>query len=162
MNKKAKQLRQLQLVAREGVLTQIFEEYKFPTENHQKVIDLLYDETIDEMLKLGLKPEDNPTYGLEKPDNSGAEPIENFIPQDELKEWNQRLKDLGYERKSVFVYEDADHSEVEIFDSFEKALNHFMNCWGHEPKWELDDENHPTVWHDLACDYVTISKKEIK
>lgn len=37
-----------------------------------------------------------------------------------------------------------------------------MERWGHEPEWELDDKENPSDWHDLACDYVTISKKEIQ
>ena len=48
--------RQEVLVAREGVLTQIMEEWEFPTEDHKKVFDLLYKETLDEMKDLGLVP----------------------------------------------------------------------------------------------------------
>lgn len=46
--------RKMILVAREGVLTQIIEEYDFPTPNHRKVIEVLYHETVNEMHDLGL------------------------------------------------------------------------------------------------------------
>lgn len=50
------ELRKIQLVAREGVLTQIMEEWDFPTENHRKVFDLLYAEVVKEMTEIGLVP----------------------------------------------------------------------------------------------------------
>jgi len=50
-----KDVRKIQLVAREGVLTEILETWEFPTENHRKVIQLLHQETVDEMHKLGLR-----------------------------------------------------------------------------------------------------------
>ena len=95
MKKLDKQKRMIQLVSREGVLTQILEEYEWPTEGHKKVIELLYEETLEEMAGLGLKPVDDPTFGMDKKDDPNAIPIEELIPQDELKEWEQRLKDLG-------------------------------------------------------------------
>ena len=49
------QVRQVQLVAREGVLREILDTYKFPTENHQKVVELIYKETLDEMQSLGME-----------------------------------------------------------------------------------------------------------
>jgi hypothetical protein len=55
MTKKEKEIRKMQLVAREGVLRQILGEYPFPTLNHQSVFEFLYDETLDEMHKLGLR-----------------------------------------------------------------------------------------------------------
>ncbi len=48
-------IRKMQLVAREGVLSEILEECFFPTENHKKVIQLLYDEVVKEMHDLGLE-----------------------------------------------------------------------------------------------------------
>lgn len=50
-----KEIRQIQLVAREGVLTEILETWDFPTDNHRKVIQLLHQETLDEMKRLGLE-----------------------------------------------------------------------------------------------------------
>jgi len=53
--------RKVQLVAREGVLSQIIEDYKFPNctpearAEHEKVLQLLHEETVEEMEELGLK-----------------------------------------------------------------------------------------------------------
>ncbi|MBN9121567.1 MAG: hypothetical protein J0I06_20870 [Planctomycetes bacterium] len=47
-------VRIIQLVAREGVLAEILENYPFPTASHRGVIELLYKETVDEMGSLGL------------------------------------------------------------------------------------------------------------
>lgn len=52
------EIRKEQLVAREGVLNQILDEYDFPTNNHQTIIEILYEETINEMKELGLTPID--------------------------------------------------------------------------------------------------------
>jgi hypothetical protein len=49
-----KEIRTIQLVAREGVLGELLEKDDFPTEGHKKVIQLLYDETLAEMYSLGL------------------------------------------------------------------------------------------------------------
>lgn len=51
-----KEKRKMVLIAREGVLSQIMEEYDFPTENHRDVIQTLYNEVVLEMLQLGLRP----------------------------------------------------------------------------------------------------------
>lgn len=55
MGKQLDELRKVQLVAREGVLSEILAEYNFPTPNHKAVVELLYRETIAEMKKLGLE-----------------------------------------------------------------------------------------------------------
>ena len=47
--------REVQLVAREGVLSQIMDEWKIPTPGHRKVLELLYNETLEEMQELGLE-----------------------------------------------------------------------------------------------------------
>jgi hypothetical protein len=47
--------RKMALVAREGVLSQILDEYNFPTPNHRAVIESLYGETLGEMHLLGLE-----------------------------------------------------------------------------------------------------------
>lgn len=64
-------------------------------------------------------------------------------------------------KQIVYVYEDMDHCDIEVFDTYEKALAHFMECWGHEPEWEGSLEKDGEM-HDLACDYVTIHKKEVQ
>jgi hypothetical protein len=51
-------VRKIQLVAREGVLYDILERDEFPTEGHKRVVKLIYEETLNEMKKLGLKPEE--------------------------------------------------------------------------------------------------------
>lgn len=57
MTDKEQEKRIIQLVAREGVLGELLEKNDFPTEGHQKVIQLLYDETLTEMYDLGLTEE---------------------------------------------------------------------------------------------------------
>ena len=52
------QIRKMQLVAREGVLFEIMETWDFPTPNHKRVIELLYQETIEEIQALGLTREE--------------------------------------------------------------------------------------------------------
>jgi hypothetical protein len=48
--------RKCQLVAREGMLREILDVYPFPTDNHRKVIELLYDETIEACVDIGMQP----------------------------------------------------------------------------------------------------------
>lgn len=51
---------------REGVLRICVEEWEFPTEDHKKVFDLLYKETVDEMKDLGLVPfDENFEWGID-------------------------------------------------------------------------------------------------
>lgn len=47
--------RQCQLVAREGMLALLLDTYNFPTDNHRRIIELIYEETLDEMESLGLE-----------------------------------------------------------------------------------------------------------
>lgn len=63
-------------------------------------------------------------------------------------------------KKKVFVYQDSDHGDIYVFDSFDKAVECLKEHWGddHEPEWEILDEG---VWHDLMSDYVTIYEKEV-
>lgn len=42
------------LIARDGVLSQILEEYNFPTGNHREVIESLCEEIVDELNSLGV------------------------------------------------------------------------------------------------------------
>ncbi len=53
----ARDRRVIQLVAREGMLSYMLEHHDFPTANHRAIMRLIYDETLDEMKKLGLTPE---------------------------------------------------------------------------------------------------------
>lgn len=59
--------RQCQLVAREGMLALLLDTYNFPTDNHRRIIELIYEETLDEMESLGLElveeDEDGETFG---------------------------------------------------------------------------------------------------
>lgn len=54
------ELRQIQLVAREGMLSYLLGNYEFPTENHRKIIELIYEETLEEMEFVGLEKVDGP------------------------------------------------------------------------------------------------------
>ena len=55
MSKESTMVRQIQLVAREAVLTQILQEYRFPTPKHKEVVELLCQEVRKEMKDLGLE-----------------------------------------------------------------------------------------------------------
>ena len=50
--------REIQLVAREGVFHEILSTYPFATDNHRKVLQLAYDELLQEMCDIGLQPID--------------------------------------------------------------------------------------------------------
>jgi hypothetical protein len=49
------EVRKIQLVAREGMLSLLLDELNFPTEDHRKIIELVYEETVVEMGKLWLE-----------------------------------------------------------------------------------------------------------
>ena len=62
--------------------------------------------------------------------------------------------------KTVYIYQDLDHGDIEVFDTLEKALAHTDEHWGTEHEWEGDIENSDMI-HDLYSDYVSIHKKVI-
>lgn len=57
--------RAIQLVGREGVLRELLDNYAFPTENHRKIIELTYKETLMEMHEIGLVEEGNDDDSIE-------------------------------------------------------------------------------------------------
>ena len=60
--------------------------------------------------------------------------------------------------KEVYVYEDLDHSDVQVFSTFKKAEEYRNKSWGDTPEWETCEDS----WHDLVSDYVTIYKRKIQ
>ena len=50
-----KDRRVIQLVAREGMICDLLDTYNFPTENHRKILEFIWQETVDELTKLGAK-----------------------------------------------------------------------------------------------------------
>lgn len=52
--------RVIQLIAREGVLSELLEENQFRTPNHRRVIELAKQETVEELNRLGVFAEETP------------------------------------------------------------------------------------------------------
>ena len=65
--------------------------------------------------------------------------------------------------KTVYIYHDSDHGDIEVFDDFEKAVAHLTEQWG-EPDFDpqLDESGEPYEWHDNNSDYASIYKREVK
>lgn len=61
-------------------------------------------------------------------------------------------------KKKVYIYHDADHGDIEVFDDIEKAKAYTKTQWGDEQDWE-DCVNEI---HDLVSDYVTIYTREVR
>lgn len=62
--------------------------------------------------------------------------------------------------RNVYVYEDSDHGDIEIFSTLEKALAYVKKCWpNHEPEWKEQCEG---CMRDLENEYVAIYTKEVK
>jgi hypothetical protein len=59
-----RETRIIQLVAREGMLADLLTDLEFPTENHRKIIQLIYEETLEELASLGVVPEDEDRFDL--------------------------------------------------------------------------------------------------
>lgn len=57
----------------------------------------------------------------------------------------------------VYVYHDADHGDVEVFDSFEKAVAYLRQQWGHKPQWEGQGDD----LHDVVSDYVSVYRRRV-
>lgn len=64
--------------------------------------------------------------------------------------------------KEVYVYEDLDHSDVQVFSTWKKAEDYRNKAWGDTPEWEECETDYGTSWHDYVSDYVTIHKREIQ
>lgn len=62
-------------------------------------------------------------------------------------------------KKTIYVYQDRDHGDIEVFDTLKKALAYFTKMWDHDPEWEVNKDG---SMHDMVSDYVIIHKKELK
>lgn len=58
----------------------------------------------------------------------------------------------------VYVYQDMDYGDVEVFDSLEKAKAHAVEKRGEGRNWEEGIDS----WHDKDSDYIHINCCEIK
>jgi hypothetical protein len=64
------------------------------TEDRRSPLTELYPEVVREDLTVLLSTD--PAEGLDMDDDPDARPIEDFLPEDEREEWEQRLKELGH------------------------------------------------------------------
>ncbi len=58
----------------------------------------------------------------------------------------------------IYVYQDIDNNELEIFASFIEAETYAKLKWGHDPQWENCYNN---SWQDTISDYVTIFERTL-
>lgn len=65
------------------------------TDNRVSPLKDLYQDLVRKDLTALLSTD--PTDGLEQADDPDARPIEDFLPEDELEAWKQRLRDLGHQ-----------------------------------------------------------------
>lgn len=64
----------------------------------------------------------------------------------------------------VYVYEDTDNNDVQVFSTFEKADAYMRERWGHDPDWTdwCDWHDGGSRRSDNNCDYITVHKAEVK
>ena len=61
--------------------------------------------------------------------------------------------------KTVFIYHDTDHCDIEVFDSFKKAEAYTLKQCTQESEWEYIGDN---TWQDTVNYYIFIYKKKIR
>lgn len=59
----------------------------------------------------------------------------------------------------VYVYEDLDHCDMEIFTSLKKAKNYANKILGRTVVWDTES---PGVWVDCENEYHRISEKVVR